>query len=48
MLNSTMANTSLLGATVCHGGVNFSVFARDCTGIELLFFDHAGDAAASR
>jgi hypothetical protein len=23
-------NTSPLGATVCHGGVNFSVFARDC------------------
>jgi glycogen operon protein len=28
--------------------VNFSVFARDCTGIELLFFDHADDATASR
>jgi isoamylase len=41
-------NTSPLGATVCNGGVNFSVFARDCTGIELLLFDHADDATASR
>lgn len=40
--------TSPLGATVCPGGVNFSVFARDCTGIELLLFDHADDGAASR
>ena len=41
-------STSPLGATVCHGGVNFSVFARDCTGIELLLFDRADAAAASR
>jgi glycogen operon protein len=41
-------NTSPLGATVCNGGVNFSVFARDCSGIELLLFDRADDATASR
>ena len=41
-------STSPLGATVFNGGVNFSVFARDCTGIELLLFDHADDATASR
>lgn len=41
-------NTSPLGATVCNGGVNFSIFARDCTGIELLLFDRADDATASR
>jgi pullulanase/glycogen debranching enzyme len=41
-------NTSPLGATVCNGGVNFSVFARDCSGIKLLLFDHADDATASR
>lgn len=41
-------NTSPLGATVCNGGVNFSIFSRDCTGIELLLFDHADDATASR
>jgi glycogen operon protein len=49
-LNSELhkGNTSPLGATVCNGGVNFSVFARDCSGIELLLFDHADDATASR
>jgi isoamylase len=41
-------STSPLGATVTHDGVNFSVFARDCTGIDLLLFDHADDAVASR
>ncbi|NVN89670.1 MAG: glycogen debranching protein GlgX [Desulfuromonadales bacterium] len=41
-------STSPLGATVCHDGVNFSVFARDCTGIELLLFDHVDDGTASR
>ena len=41
-------NTSPLGATVTPGGVNFSVFARDCTGVELLLFDQADDANASR
>ncbi len=41
-------NTSPLGATVRNGGVNFSVFARDCAGIELLLFDRADDATASR
>ena len=33
-----------LGATVCPGGVNFSVFAKHADLIELLLFDHA-DAA---
>jgi isoamylase len=41
-------NTSPLGATVFPNGVNFSVFARDCTGIELLLFDQADDQKASR
>ncbi|GAW69074.1 glycogen debranching protein [Geoanaerobacter pelophilus] len=41
-------NTSPLGATVSPGGVNFSVFARDCTGVELLLFDAADDAVPSR
>ncbi|HJV65010.1 MAG TPA: glycogen debranching protein GlgX [Geomonas sp.] len=41
-------NTSPLGATVFPGGVNFSVFARDCTGIELLLFDHPEAAVPSR
>ncbi|MBJ6725992.1 glycogen debranching protein GlgX [Geomesophilobacter sediminis] len=41
-------NTSPLGATVFDGGVNFSVFARDCTGIELLLFDAVDDQLPSR
>ena len=36
-------NTSPLGATATTGGVNFSVFARDCSSIELLLFDRAED-----
>jgi isoamylase len=37
-----------LGATVTCGGVNFSLYSRDATLIELLFFDHADDARPSR
>ncbi len=33
-----------LGATVCPGGINFSVFSRRATRIELLLFDSAADA----
>ncbi|HTP65617.1 MAG TPA: glycogen debranching protein GlgX [Geobacteraceae bacterium] len=40
--------SALLGATVLQGGVNFSVFSRDCTGIELLLFDGVDDARPSR
>ncbi|MHB8120761.1 MAG: glycogen debranching protein GlgX [Desulfuromonadaceae bacterium] len=40
--------TSPLGATVYPDGVNFSVFARDCTGIELLLFDRADDETPCR
>jgi isoamylase len=36
-----------LGATVVSGGVNFSIFSRDATAIELLLFDR-DDAAAPR
>ena len=28
-----------LGATVCHEGVNFSLFSRKASAVELLFFD---------
>jgi isoamylase len=37
-----------LGATVCPGGVNFSVFSRAASGVELLFFDGEDDARPSR
>jgi glycogen operon protein len=37
-----------LGATVMCEGVNFSLYSRDATVIELLFFDHKDDARPSR
>jgi isoamylase len=41
-------NTSPLGATVFPGGVNFSVFARNCSRMELLLFDGPDDGEPSR
>ena len=37
-----------LGATVVAAGVNFSVYARDATGVELAFFDREDDSKPSR
>ena len=37
-----------IGATVADGGVNFSLFSRTATGVELLFFDREDAAAPSR
>jgi glycogen operon protein len=37
-----------LGATVVDGGVNFSLYSRTATGVELLFFDQEDDAQPSR
>ena len=37
-----------LGATVVPGGVNFAIYSRDATGMELLFFDRKDDSRASR
>ena len=37
-----------LGATVVDGGVNFSLFSRSATGVELLFFDREDDARPAR
>src|SRR5262245_42521465 len=39
---------ALLGATVLDGGVNFSLFSRTATGVELLFFNTEDDAKPSR
>src|SRR6266576_1292781 len=36
-----------LGATVTCGGVNFSLYSRDASGIELLLFDHEDDECPS-
>jgi isoamylase len=40
--------SSPLGATPCHGGVNFSLFSKHATGLELLLFDRVDDAKAAR
>src|SRR6476469_6408320 len=37
-----------LGATPVSGGVNFSIFSRCATGIDLLFFDRPEDARPAR
>lgn len=44
----TVSRCSPLGATVYEDGVNFSVFSRNATGIELLLFDHEDDNKPSR
>ncbi len=37
-----------LGSTVDSEGVNFSIYSRDATGVELLFFDSVDDLAPAR
>src|SRR5262245_50119117 len=40
--------SSPLGATVRPGGVNFSIFSRSASGVNLLFFDREDDIRPSR
>jgi len=44
----TRGQSSPLGATVYRDGVNFSLFSRDCSSVELLLFDRVDDARPSR
>ena len=44
----TPGRSAPIGATVADGGVNFSVFSRNATGVELLFFDRQDDSRAAR
>ena len=37
-----------VGATLAPGGVNFSLYSRQATGVELCFFDRADDSRPSR
>lgn len=37
-----------LGASVFDGGINFSLFSRTATGVELVLFDHVEDASPAR
>ncbi|WP_439628232.1 glycogen debranching protein GlgX [Gemmata sp.] len=47
-MNAVIAGRpSPLGATVLDGGVNFSLFSRTATGVELLFFAREDDARPS-
>ncbi len=54
MLKTAMPTANLigrscpLGATPGHGGVNFSLFSRSATGVEVLLFDREDDAVPSR
>jgi isoamylase len=41
-------NSTPLGATVAPGGVNFSIFSRSASGVELLFFDSEDDPRPAR
>src|SRR5947207_15003109 len=40
----TLGQSSPLGATVVDGGVNFSLFSRTASGVELLLFEREDDA----
>ena len=46
--SENIGQSSPLGATLCQGGANFSLFSRRASGVELLFFDREDDAAPSR
>ena len=46
--NRERGSSFRLGATVCPGGVNFSVFSKNATAMELLFFDRRDDHAPVR
>ena len=45
---STRGKSFPLGATVSAAGVNFSVYSKSATDVELLLFDHAEDAGPGR
>src|SRR5215467_15887402 len=43
-----VGQSSPLGATIVPGGVNFSLFSRNASDVELLFFDREDDARPAR
>ncbi len=45
---ATVGRVAPLGATVSHDGVNFSIFSREATAVELLLFDQEDDAKPTR
>ena len=48
MSHPTLGMPAPLGATVADGGVNFSLFSRHATGVELLFFEREDADRPSR
>jgi glycogen operon protein len=44
----TPGRSAPIGATAVDGGVNFSVFSRNATAVDLLFFDREDDARPAR
>jgi isoamylase len=46
--SANIGQSAPLGATVFLGGVNFSIFSRKASSVELLFFDREEDARPSR
>jgi len=47
-LHETTGQSAPLGATIVDGGVNFSLFSRSATGVELVLFDRENDAKPAR
>ncbi len=46
--NTGAGRSHPLGATIRHNGVNFSVYSKNCSSVELLLFDDADAAQPSR
>src|SRR5215472_3943014 len=46
--NTTCSGCGPLGATVLPGGVNFSIFSRAASNVDLLLFDRVDDARPAR
>ncbi|HYV35274.1 MAG TPA: glycogen debranching protein GlgX [Gemmataceae bacterium] len=47
-VDKMVSRSSPLGATVVDGGVNFSLYSRSATGVELLLFDREDDIRPAR
>jgi len=46
--NAMTGQSAPLGATIANGGVNFSIYSRHATGVDLLFFDLEDDRQPAR
>src|SRR6516225_4624292 len=46
--NVTTGQSAPLGATIADGGVNFSIYSRHASGVDLLFFDREDDSEPTR